>query len=97
MKISKKEVEYVARLARLELSEEEKEKFTEQLSQILSYINKLNELNTDKVKATSHVLPLSNIFREDKVKESLSQEATLSGAPSKAKGHFKVPKIIEQG
>ncbi len=95
MKISKKEVEYVARLARLELSEEEKKKFSEQLSQILSYINKLNELNTDKVKATSHVLPLTNIFREDKAKESLSQEAVLSGAPSKAKGHFKVPKIIE--
>jgi aspartyl-tRNA(Asn)/glutamyl-tRNA(Gln) amidotransferase subunit C len=95
MKISRKEVEYVARLARLELSEEEKEKFTEQLSQILTYIDKLNELNTEKVRPTSHVLPLTNVFREDKVKESLSQEAVLSGAPSKVKGHFKVPKIIE--
>jgi aspartyl-tRNA(Asn)/glutamyl-tRNA(Gln) amidotransferase subunit C len=95
MKITKKEVEYVARLARLELSEEEKKKFTEQLSQVLTYINKLNELNTEKVRPTSHVLPLTNVFREDKVKRSLPQEAVLSGAPSKAKGHFKVPKIIE--
>lgn len=95
MKISKKDVEYVAKLARLKLSEEEKEKFTNQLDQILKYVDKLNELDTEKVKPTSHVLPLKNVFRKDKVGKSLKVEKALENAPEKARGFFKVPKVIE--
>lgn len=95
MKISKKDVEYVAKLARLKLSEKEKEKFTKQLDQILKYVDKLNELDTEKVKPTSHVLPLKNVFREDKAGKSLKVEKVLENAPEKVKGFFKVPKVIE--
>lgn len=94
-KITKKDVEYVAKLARLKLSEKEKEKFTKQLDQILKYVDKLNELDTEKVKPTSHVLPLKNVFREDKVGKSLEVEKVLENAPEKAKGFFKVPKVID--
>ena len=93
--ITKKEVEYVARLARLRLTEEEKEKYTKQLADILKYINKLSELDTEKVEPTFHVLQLSNVFREDKVKPSLKQEEILTNAPEVEAGHFKVKKVIE--
>ncbi|HUW22959.1 MAG TPA: Asp-tRNA(Asn)/Glu-tRNA(Gln) amidotransferase subunit GatC [bacterium] len=93
--ITKKEVEYVARLARLKLTEDEKEKYTKQLADILKYINKLNELDTEKVEPTSHVLRLSNVFREDKVRPSLKQEEILANAPEVESSHFKVKKIIE--
>lgn len=95
MKITMQEVEHVARLARLELSEKEKEKMRAQLDSILSYIDKLNELDTSSVEPTSHVLPLTNVFREDEVRPSLSQEEALANAPD---GHdllFRVPKILE--
>ncbi len=94
-KITKKDVEYVAKLARLKLSEEAKEKFTRQLDQILKYVDKLNELDTEKVKPTSHVLPLKNVFREDRVGKSLKVEKILENAPEKARGFFKVPKVID--
>ena len=93
--ITKKEVEYVARLARLRLTEEEKEKYTKQLADILKYINKLSELDTEKVEPTFHVLQLSNVFRDDKVKPSLKQEEILTNAPEVEYGHFKVKKVIE--
>lgn len=94
-KIRKKDVEYIAKLARLKLSEKEKEKFAKQLDQILKYVDKLNELDTEKVKPTSHVLPLKNVFRKDKVGKSLGVEKVLGNAPEKARGFFKVPKVIE--
>ncbi len=94
-KITKKDVEYVAKLAKLRLSEKEKKKYTKQLDQILKYIDKLNELDTKKVKPTSHVLPLKNVFREDRVGKSLRVEKVLENAPEKIKNFFKVPKIIE--
>ena len=94
-KITKKDVEYVAKLARLRLPEEEKEKFTEQLNQILKYVDKLNKLDTERVKPTSHVLPLKNVSREDQVGESLKVEKVLDNAPERARGFFKVPKVIE--
>ena len=65
MSITIKDVEHVANLARLELTEEEKEQFTGQLNAILKYAEKLNELNTDDVEPTSHVLPITNVMRED--------------------------------
>jgi len=95
MKITRREVEHVAKLARLELSEEEKEKLTDQLSNILTYVEKLNELDTTGVAPTSHVLDMSNVMRDDTPGVSLPQERALSNAPESAAGHYKVPKIIE--
>ncbi len=95
MKISRQEVEHVAKLARLELSEQEKEKLTDQLSSILTYVEKLNELDTKGVEPTSHVLDIKNVMRDDVAAPSLPQDRALANAPDKAAGHYKVPKIIE--
>ena len=95
MKITIKEVEQVARLARLELTEEEKERTRAQLDSILSYIDKLNELDTSAVEPTSHVLPMTNVFREDQVRPSLSQEEALANAPDRHGLFFRVPRILE--
>lgn len=95
MKITRQEVEHVAKLARLELSEQEKEKLTDQMSNILTYVEKLNELDTKDVAPTSHILDISNVIRDDKPGVSLPQERALANAPEKAAGHYKVPRIIE--
>ena len=95
MKITIKEVEHVARLARLELTKEEKEQMRAQLDSILSYIEKLNELDTSAVEPTSHVLPMKNVFREDEVRPSLSQEEALANAPDRQDLFFRVPRILE--
>jgi aspartyl-tRNA(Asn)/glutamyl-tRNA(Gln) amidotransferase subunit C len=95
MKITLQEVEHVAKLGRLELTEQEKTNLTDQLSNILTYVEKLNELDTKGVSPTSHVLDISNVMRDDVPRESLAQEKALSNAPEKAAGHYKVPKIIE--
>lgn len=95
MKITKKEVEHVANLARLELSEQESSRLTDQLSSILTYVEKLSELDTKGVEPTAHVLDIRNVMREDIAAPSLTQERALSNAPEKAAGHYKVPKIIE--
>ncbi|HLF85711.1 MAG TPA: Asp-tRNA(Asn)/Glu-tRNA(Gln) amidotransferase subunit GatC [Nitrospiria bacterium] len=95
MAISKEEVEHVAKLARLLVSEEEKDVLTRQLSGILTYVGKLNEINTEGVEPLSHVIDIKNVFREDKTRESLSQDLALSNAPEKRDGFFRVPKIIE--
>ena len=95
MKITKQEVEHVAKLARLELSEQEKEKLTDQLSNILTYVETLNSLDTKGVEPTSHVLALKNVTRDDVAVPGLTQEQALANAPDKAAGHYKVPKIIE--
>jgi len=92
--ISKKEVEHVALLARLYLTEEEKERFTRQLQQILEHAGKIKELDTSKVPPTSHVLPLRNVFREDKSRSCLTQEEALKNAPKKEDNMFVVPKIV---
>jgi aspartyl-tRNA(Asn)/glutamyl-tRNA(Gln) amidotransferase subunit C len=94
-KITKKEVEHVARLARLGLSEEEKEVFTKQLNSILTYMEKLNELDTADVEPTSHVLPIQNVFKEDEIKESLPKEKAIANAPDRTEEFYRVPKIIE--
>jgi len=95
MKITKQEVEHVAKLARLEFPEQEKDRLTEQLSGILTYVEKMNELDTAGIKPTSHVLDINNVMREDIPGESLAQDRALANAPDKAAGHYKVPKIIE--
>ncbi|MDL1957264.1 MAG: Asp-tRNA(Asn)/Glu-tRNA(Gln) amidotransferase subunit GatC [Candidatus Desulfofervidus auxilii] len=94
MKISKAEVEHVARLARLKFNEKELTMFTEQLNQILFYMEKLNELNTKNVEPTYHALALNNVFREDEVKSSLSTEKVLNNAPQADKDMFVVPRVI---
>jgi aspartyl-tRNA(Asn)/glutamyl-tRNA(Gln) amidotransferase subunit C len=95
MKISKEEVEHLAKLANLELSEEEREEFTQQLDEFLQYATKVNEIDTTEIKPTSHVVFLKNVLREDSIKESLPQEIALSNAPKQERAHFKVPKVIE--
>jgi len=94
MKVTIKDVEYITKLARLEYSDSEKEKFTEQFNTILQYIEKLNELDTSDVEPMSHVIELSNIIREDEVKTSLPIDEVLKNAPSKTGFFFKVPKVI---
>ena len=95
MKISREEVTHVAKLARLALSPEEMERFTDQLSNILTYVEKLNQLDTKNVEPTSHVLTLSNVFREDRARPCLPVEKALENAPDSEGPFFRVPKIIE--
>jgi aspartyl-tRNA(Asn)/glutamyl-tRNA(Gln) amidotransferase subunit C len=91
----KMDIEKVARLARLELSEEEKETFGNQMEQILTYMEQLNRIDTTGVEPTSHAIPVENVFRDDAVKPSFPQKEVLAIAPDEEKGHFKVPRIIE--
>ncbi|WNS43009.1 Asp-tRNA(Asn)/Glu-tRNA(Gln) amidotransferase subunit GatC [Paenibacillus sp. MMS20-IR301] len=95
MSITVKDVQHVAKLARLQLSPEEEGTFTEQMNAILQYAEKLNELDTENVQPTTHVLQVSNVMRDDVVKESLSQEEALLNAPEEEDGHFKVPAVLE--
>ena len=95
MKITLSEVEHVAKLARLEFSPEEKEIFTRQLDAILTYVDKLNELDTAGVEPTSHVLPINNVFRDDVPRPSLAPDDALMNAPDRAEDFYRVPKIIE--
>ena len=95
MKISKDDIIKVSELARLEFKEEELEKFTEQLGNILEYVEQLNELDTDNVEPTSHVLDISTPLREDKVVEWLSTEEVLKNAPEREDDFFVVPQVIE--
>lgn len=90
----KMDIEKVARLARLELSEEEKVTFGNQLEQILTYMEQLNRLDTTGVEPTSHAIPLHNAFKEDETRPSFPQEEVLSISPDQENGHFKVPRII---
>jgi aspartyl-tRNA(Asn)/glutamyl-tRNA(Gln) amidotransferase subunit C len=93
--IDETQVRKVARLARLALTEEEVAEFTGQLSAILDYVEKMNELNTDDVEPLAHCLPISNVFRRDCVKESLGTEKALANAPQRDGDFFKVPKILD--
>lgn len=94
MKITKEEVERVAHLARLNLSENELEIMTRQLDTILSYVVKLDELDTTGVQPTTHAFSVANAFREDKVMDSLAREEALFNAPCQNGETFVVPKII---
>ncbi len=96
MGVTIKDVEHIAELARLKFNEKELENFTHQLNEILSYVEKLNELDTENVEPLSHPVESSNIFREDVVKPSVNREDALRNAPDKNEAFFKVPKVIEQ-
>lgn len=96
MKITRQDVEQVAKLARLEITETEKEAFAQQLSGILTYVEKLNQLKTAGVEPTATVPGQTNVFREDKARPSLPVEKAVANAPESADGFFVVPKILEE-
>jgi len=95
MKVTRDIIEHVANLARLNLTEEEKDKMTSEMENIISYVDKLNELDTSNVKPMEHVIPIKNVFREDKVDKSYDRDKILANAPSHEDGCFKVPKVVE--
>lgn len=95
MSISIQAVEHVAELARLELTDEEKAAYAEQLGAILDYANKLQELNTDDVPPTSRVLPIKNVMREDEVRPSWPIEQVMLNAPDEEDGQFRVPAVLD--
>lgn len=95
MKLNRKDVEHVALLSRLDLSENELDKFTGQLDAILEYIDVLNQVDTSAVEPMAHVLEIRNVMRSDEVQPSLPREAALQNAPDAEDGFFKVPKIVE--
>jgi len=89
------DVKYVAHLARLALTPEEEKKLGAQLAQILTYIDKLKELDVSQVEPTAHAVPLANVTRPDEIQPSLPHEDAMRNAPAKANGLFLVPKIVE--
>lgn len=88
-------IEYVSILAKLELSREEKEAAKKDMGRMLDYIDKLNELDTSKTEPMSHVFPVQNVFREDRVSDEVSREDVLANAPERTEDAFVVPKTIE--
>ena len=94
MSVTKKDVEHIAQLARLKFNENEVENFTDQLNEILGYIEKLNELDTENVEPLSHPVEGSNVFRQDQEVESIKTEDALKNAPHSTEEYFKVPKVI---
>ncbi|MEA3545616.1 MAG: Asp-tRNA(Asn)/Glu-tRNA(Gln) amidotransferase subunit GatC [Thermodesulfobacteriota bacterium] len=95
MKISQKDVEHVARLARLTVVPEELEALTGQMDAILGYVDKLNELDTEGIEPMAHAVPMSNAFREDEFKPAMGIERALQNAPVAGDECFTVPKVIE--
>ena len=95
MAITEDEVRYVAHLSRLALSDEEVGTFGRQLDDIISYVEKLNELDTSDVEPMIHAADRSNVFREDSAGESLTRKEALQNAPEEAEGCFKVPRILD--
>ncbi|MHB0997800.1 MAG: Asp-tRNA(Asn)/Glu-tRNA(Gln) amidotransferase subunit GatC [Armatimonadota bacterium] len=95
MKLSKAEVEHVAWLARLDLAEEEKNRLTNQLNQIMVHFENLQQLDTDQVEPTSHSIPVVNVFREDIAGPSFTVEEALSNAPEARDDYFVVPQVVE--
>lgn len=95
MKISKLKVKQVADLAKLNFSEQEIEKITKEMESLVSYVDKLNELNTSGITPREHILPIKNVFREDVTKKSFMRKKILENAPSSEKGCFRVPKTVE--
>jgi aspartyl-tRNA(Asn)/glutamyl-tRNA(Gln) amidotransferase subunit C len=95
MKLSREEVLHIARLARLGLTEEDVERFREQLSNILENFEVLKEVESEGVPPTTHAVPLQNVLREDEVAPSLPQDEVLANAPRQEEGHFKVRAVLE--
>lgn len=95
MKLTKEDIDSVAYLSRLELSEEEKDKITGHINKLLDNFQTLQELNTDDVEPTSHVIPVYNVFRKDEIRPSLPMEDAIANGPQTADGCFVVPRIVE--
>jgi len=95
MSINQNDIEHVARLARLALTDEEKSLFTGQMEAILAYVETLNELDTEGVTPTSHAVPMENAFRADIATESIGIEQALANAPDCNGSYFRVPPVIE--
>lgn len=93
--ILRTDIEQVSKLARLRLTDDEMERFTPQMEQILAYVEKLNEIDTSTVEPTAHVLNLSNVFRDDLPRPSLSRPDVLANAPDATESAYRVPRIIE--
>jgi aspartyl-tRNA(Asn)/glutamyl-tRNA(Gln) amidotransferase subunit C len=96
-KITMRDVEHVARLSRLALTDQEKDRMRRELDGILSYIDKLRALDTANVPPTSHAVPMTNVMREDEPRPSVAQDLMLANAPERSGEFFRVPKIIEEG
>lgn len=94
--IDEQQVRHIAHLSRLELTDEEVAQFGQQLGDVLTYVEKLNEVRTEGVAPTAHAMPISNVFRDDAPSESLGVEKALQNAPDKATPYFKVPKVLDQ-
>jgi aspartyl-tRNA(Asn)/glutamyl-tRNA(Gln) amidotransferase subunit C len=95
MSLTRGDVEQVARLARLALTDDEIDAITPQLAAIIGYVETLNGLDTTDVEPTSHAVPISNAFRDDQVTPSLEVDAALANAPARIADYFLVPKVIE--
>ncbi len=96
MKLSRQEVEHIADLAKLRLSEDEIERFQSQLSAVLDYVELLTDLETGAVQPTAHVLPVSNVVRDDRVGDSYPRQDLLANAPDAVDGFFRVPLVLEE-
>ncbi len=94
-RISKEQVKHVAHLARLAITEEEAEMFTTQLDAIIGFAEQLNELNTENIEPTSHVLNMKNVMREDVPEQGLNREEVMKNAPDHQDGQVRVPSILE--
>jgi len=95
VRLSPEEVEHIALLSRLKLTDEERERMTTQLNDIMGFFEQLGELDTTDVPPTSHVIPMSNVLRADVVKPSLPVEDVLENAPDRAGDTFRVPRVVE--
>jgi aspartyl-tRNA(Asn)/glutamyl-tRNA(Gln) amidotransferase subunit C len=95
MRLTPEEVEHVALLARLRLTEEERERFTTQLNSILEHFEQLQQIDTSDVPPMSHAVPMSNVLRDDEPSPSLSLEEALENAPDQDRDCFRVPRVIE--
>ena len=97
MGLSREDVLHVAHLGRIHLADEDVDRFVDQLSSIVEYVNQLGELDADGVEPLAHALPLRNVLRADEPKPGLSNEDALGGAPDAADGCFRVPRVIDDG
>ena len=94
--ISREEVAHLARLSRLAVTEQELDQFAGQLDVILQSVARVGEVAADDIPPTSHSVPLTNVYRDDVVLPSLTQDEALSGAPDSAEGRFRVPRILDE-
>lgn len=95
MKVDKETVKYIANLSKIKVSEDEIDKYSKDLSQVIQFVEVLNEVNIEGVKPTAHILNIQNVFRKDEVKPSYDRDELLANAPSKEAGCYSVPKVVE--